>query len=172
MTEPITPRRAWIQLAEAVKNWEGGYHPSQEILDAIHILPVIDEEAMHLTDIFNMGLDKEAAAWGVAENLEGKEDFNKERFLAHALSTRPSPRRAWILLAEAIRQLPMDQESVQTLAEATAAHLDGQPKFDGARFIFHATSSSDADDDSVEGKWSYNRLNPDAAMKTTIEPGE
>lgn len=94
------------------------------------------------------------------------------------------------LLNEAINNLPMpegERADVRTvmlntlgefgsnrerLAQALAAVLTGREKFDAARFIHHATSDSDADDDGEGGKWSYNRTNPDDAMKTTIEGGD
>lgn len=57
----------------------------------------------------------------------------------------------------------------QNLAESLARLLDGKEKFDGARFIYHATSNSSSDDDSESGKWSFNRNKPEAAQKTTIE---
>jgi hypothetical protein len=55
------------------------------------------------------------------------------------------------------------------LAHRLAMLLDGQEKFDTARFIHHATSDSTADDDGESGKWSYNRLHQAEAQKTTIE---
>lgn len=60
----------------------------------------------------------------------------------------------------------------ENLASALARLLEGQPKFDGARFIYHATSDSDADDDSGQGKWSFNKNAPVDAMKVTIEADE
>lgn len=57
----------------------------------------------------------------------------------------------------------------EPIAEGLALLLDGHEKFDSARFIHHATSGSTADDDSDEGKWSYNRTHQAEAQKTTIE---
>lgn len=57
----------------------------------------------------------------------------------------------------------------ENLASALARLLDGEPKFDAARFIYHATSDSSADNDGKDGKWSYNRNSPEDALKTTIE---
>jgi hypothetical protein len=59
-----------------------------------------------------------------------------------------------------------------SMAESFALVLDGQEKFDTHRFIHHATSDSDADDDSEAGKWSYNRIHQAKAQKTTIEGGD
>ena len=60
----------------------------------------------------------------------------------------------------------------ENLASSLARLLDGREKFHAGRFIHHATSDSTADDDGTEGKWSYNRLHPEEAQKTTIEGGE
>jgi hypothetical protein len=57
----------------------------------------------------------------------------------------------------------------EAMARSFASILDGQEKFDVARFMHHATSDSTADDDGESGKWSFNRLNPEGAQKTTIE---
>lgn len=57
----------------------------------------------------------------------------------------------------------------QSLAESLARLLEGREKFDGARFVHHATSDSTEDNDSDEGKWSFNRLHQAEAQKTTIE---
>jgi hypothetical protein len=60
----------------------------------------------------------------------------------------------------------------ENLANALARLLEGQPKFNGARFIYHAVSDSAADDDSGQGKWSYNQNAPEEALKVTIEATE
>lgn len=57
----------------------------------------------------------------------------------------------------------------EVLARLFSLILDGQEKFDTARFIHHATSDSVADDDSESGKWSFNRTHQAEAQKTTIE---
>lgn len=57
----------------------------------------------------------------------------------------------------------------ENIAQSLARLLDGQEKFHAGRFIHHATSDSDADDDGEGGKWSYNRLHPEDAQRTTIE---
>lgn len=65
--------------------------------------------------------------------------------------------------------LPGEPVHRDNLANSLARLLDGTEKFDAARFIHHATSDSDADDDGDEGKWSYNRTHQAEAQKTTIE---
>lgn len=53
----------------------------------------------------------------------------------------------------------------EVVAEKLALLLDGQQKFDTARFMHHATS----DLDTEEGKGSYNRLFQIQPQKITIE---
>jgi hypothetical protein len=109
-------------------------------------------------------------------------------------------RRAFVSLAEAVRQLGTPKEvrmmltalaglhvdeptranltlifleqqasSREDMARAMATLLDGAEKFDTARFMHHATSDSEVDDDSDAGKWSFNRTHQAEAQKTTIE---
>jgi hypothetical protein len=70
-----------------------------------------------------------------------------------------------------LTQIYLEQQASDRIdmARAMAALLDGREKFDTARFIHHATSDSEADDDSDQGKWSYNRTHQAEAQKTTIE---
>lgn len=89
-------------------------------------------------------------------------------------------------VTQAIRELSMPEEdreivrqavlasmtlggSRRDIAVAAAAVLSGREKFDVERFVYHATSDSAVDDDSEEGKWSYNRTHQAEAQKTTIE---
>lgn len=69
-----------------------------------------------------------------------------------------------------VRYVEHSADDRVVLSGAFADILDGtHEKFDAARFIHHATSDSDADDDGESGKWSYNRLHQAEAQKTTIE---
>lgn len=89
-------------------------------------------------------------------------------------------------VTQAVRELSMPEEdreivrqavlasmtlggSRRDIAVAAAAVLSGREKFDVERFVHHATSDSAIDDDSAEGKWSYNRTHQAEAQKTTIE---
>jgi hypothetical protein len=79
----------------------------------------------------------------------------------------------WVVLTTYMANLPHRPDFMdvhrQNLAEALARLLEGREKFDGARFVHHATSDSTEDNDSDEGKWSFNRLHQAEAQKTTIE---
>jgi hypothetical protein len=74
-----------------------------------------------------------------------------------------------LLVESYIMSASDDREAIAT---KLAALLDGLEKFHAGRFIHHATSDSDADDDGDGGKWSYNRTHPEDALKTTIETDE
>lgn len=210
MIQTITPKRSYINLAEAVKTWDGQVHRS--IWAALMAVPTTEEN--YRTIVAKAQLhkrletgDRKQLARALATAMEILEGFDSERFLSHATSDQPSPRRSFVNLAEAVRTvnsptglrdmliaiagLNMTEEARQTvlttflantshtwdfsdvhrsnLASSFARLLEGQPKFDVARFIHHATSDSDADDDSEGGKWSYNHNSPEDAMKTTIE---
>lgn len=82
----------------------------------------------------------------------------------------------WVVLTTYMANTPhrpdFDEVHRQNLAESLARLLEGREKFDGARFVHHAISDSTADDDGEGGKWSYNRLHPEEAQKTTIEGGD
>lgn len=211
---PKTARRSYIDLAEALNNRKEAAS-DQQIWDALQTIPVTDvvyREILHQADVFVLLEDEDytTLSQNLADALHGQPDFNRERFLAHALSAPngKTNRRAWVDLAEAVRTvngptglrdmlvaiagLNLTEEARQTvlttflantphrwgfsdvhrqnLAGSFARLLEGEPKFDGARFIYHATSDSAADDDSGEGKWSFNQNSPEDALKVTIEP--
>lgn len=119
---PVTPRRAFVDLAEAIRTvGRDEVHGYRRLLHAIADLHLDTEQ-------------RKAVLW-------------------------------------AVMTLPANA-SEGHYASAVGMELVDQEKFDLARFVHHATSDSEADDDGEEGKWSYNHENPEAAMKITLEAGD
>lgn len=127
---PTTARRAFVNLAEAVRTVNDG-SGLRNLLTAIAGLHM-DETYRYI--LLTTVLDKIPLGWG------------------HSTDWRP--------------EVTINRENV---ALALANLLDGREKFHAGRFIHHAISDSTADDDGEGGKWSYNRMHPEDAQKTTIE---
>ncbi len=126
---PHTPRRSWVNLADAIRQLNDG----DDEYDSMH-------EAL-------------GAGRRVTKAIEELPMEREDRNLVHRV------------ILDAMRE----EQTREVIARAAAAILTGREKFDVERFMHHATSDSEADDDSETGKWSYNRTHQAEAQKTTIE---
>lgn len=103
----------------------------------------------------------------LAEAIRTIDTVNSSRRILEAVAGLHVTDGVRIALAAVYAENSADDR--EALAREMSLVLQGQEKFDGARFVYHATSDSTADDDSEEGKWSFNRTHQAEAQKTTIE---
>lgn len=104
----ITLKRAYINLAEAIRTWDG--KSNRAITAALWAIPVekdvtarIHENADYTRRLLDG--DRKSLAQALNAALLGMEDYNSQRFLLHALAEQPSARRSFVNLAEAVRTI-------------------------------------------------------------------
>lgn len=97
---PKTPRRSWVDLAEAIRQMNGGEAPYPSVMEAllagqrvhraIDELPMPEEDRLNVREVFHDAVraekDREGVASMVAAILTGREKFDVERFVYHASS--------------------------------------------------------------------------------------
>jgi hypothetical protein len=148
--------------------------------------------------------DREILAEGIADIMAGQEGFGAEIFKNYATGVYPhpySPRRSWIMLADAIGKyldhnedaarwlnqvvdlLPIDDSTRLLLIEGfgTLRSNKTDSRTNIARIFALILSGQEkfdtgrfifhATSNDTDNKWKYNELFPEAAMKTTIEGG-
>jgi hypothetical protein len=106
---PKTPRRAWVDLSEAVRQLNDGeesyvsiavaLEAGERVHKAIAELPMSEDERLTVRETFHSAVraekTRESIATDIADLLTGREGFHAERFIHHAASKLETDEGKW-----------------------------------------------------------------------------